>query len=75
MNGEARKLHLIEALLKEDDEQVLSGIENLLTRNEMLPVEKKGFMDLAGTLSDEEADEMIRVINEGCRQINPDDWK
>lgn len=75
MNGEARKLHLIEALLTEKDEKILSGIESLLARNDMKLAEKKSFADFAGTLTDEEADEWLKNIEEGCEQIIPDDWK
>lgn len=32
MNGEARKLHLIEAILKTEDEALLNEIENVLMK-------------------------------------------
>ena len=75
MSGEARKLHLIEALLKEEDENVLSGVESLLNRNETDNLPKKTFRDFAGILTEEEAEEMKKVIEESCEQIHPDDWK
>lgn len=75
MNEEARKLHLIEALLKEEDEKVLSDVESLLTRNETKPVEKKSFKDFAGIWTEEEAEKMKKDIEEACGQIHPDDWK
>ncbi len=75
MNGEARKLHLIEALLKETDDAVLSEIEKALTKSGLKAVTNKRFSELSNTISKEEAEEMERVIEEGCEQINPDDWK
>lgn len=75
MNEEARKLHLIEALLKEEDEKVLSGVESLLNRKETKPVEKKSFKDFAGIWTEEEAEKMKKDIEEACGQIHPDDWK
>lgn len=76
MSGEARKLHLIEALLKVDDEKVLSNLEELLSEKPMTSLEpKKSFKDFAGILTHEEALEMKRVIEESCEQIDPNDWK
>lgn len=75
MNGEAGKLHLIEALLKVNDEKLLEEIEALMARRQMKAIEKKGFVELAGTLTDEEADKWLKNIEEGCEQINPNDWK
>jgi hypothetical protein len=33
------------------------------------------FLELCGTLSRESAEEMTRAIEEGCEQIDLDDWK
>ena len=41
----------------------------------MKPVVKKSWKDLTGFLSEEEANEWIKNIEEGCEQINPDDRK
>ncbi len=35
----------------------------------------KDFLELCGTLSPEAAEEMTRAIEEGCEQIDLDDWK
>jgi hypothetical protein len=75
MNGEARKLHLIEAILEIEDEALLNEVESLLARSEMKPVEKKSLTDLSGIWTEEEAEEMKKFIEETCEQINPDDWK
>jgi len=75
MNEEARKLHLIEALLKEEDEKVLSGVESLLTRNETKTAGEKTFKDFTGIWTEEEAQKMKKDIEEACGQIHPDDWK
>ena len=32
-------------------------------------------VEFAGMLSDAEADELEKIIEEGCEQIHPDDWK
>jgi len=75
MSEEARKLHLIEALLKEEDEKVLSGVESLLIRNQTKTGNKKTFKDFAGIWTEEEAEKMKKDIEEACGQIHPDDWK
>ncbi len=74
MNGEARKLHLIEEILKIEDEAVLAEVENLISRKGQV-VKRRSFMNFAGIRTAEEADEMKRIIEEGCEQIHPDDWK
>lgn len=35
----------------------------------------KNIMKFAGILSDEEADEISKIINEGCGNIDYDGWK
>lgn len=75
MNGEARKLHLIEEILKIENDAVLEEVESVINRSKMEVVPRKSVRDLAGRLTNEEAEEMKRIIDESCEQINPDDWK
>ncbi|GAA4746982.1 hypothetical protein [Flavisolibacter ginsenosidimutans] len=75
MNGEARKLHLIEALLKVEDEKKLQEIEALLLQVSPKSSTGKRPEDFAGIWTEEEAEEIKKYIEEGCEQINHDDWK
>lgn len=75
MYGEAKKLHLIEELLKVENDAVLSEVEHILLKNKLVKQERKKFTDFAGMMTDEEADELEKIIKEGCEQIHPDDWK
>lgn len=75
MNGEARKLNLIEAILKLEDEATLSTMEKLLYTDEPTPATKKTFKDFAGIWTEEEAEEIKKHIDEGCGQIDPNEWK
>ena len=75
MNGEARKLHLIEALLKENNDAVLNEVEMALSRSALKAVPRKRFSELTSSISKEEAEQLEKIIEEGCEQINPDDWK
>lgn len=75
MNGEARKLHLIEALIKVEDEKLLADVEKVFSQHKLKPVERKSFKDFAGIWTEEEAEKMKKDIEEACGQIHPDDWK
>lgn len=76
MVTEARKLHLIEKVLKIKSESKLAAIENFVNQT----IKKQGkskpsIDDFVGILSKEEADEMKKVIAETCEIIDPDAWK
>lgn len=75
MYGEARKLHLIEEILKIENDEVLAEVESVITKNKMHAANRKSFKDFVGIWTVEEADEMKRIIEESCEQINPNDWK
>ena len=77
MYSEARKLHVIEEVLKVKSEATLAAIENLLKRSgESKPVKKgSGFKKFSGIWSKEEANEIEKIIAESCETIHPDDWK
>jgi hypothetical protein len=75
MYGEARKLHLIEAILKIKNDAVLTAVETAIAKNNLQLKPRKSFKKFAGGLTDEEANEFEKVINEACETINKDDWK
>jgi hypothetical protein len=75
MYGEAKKLHLIEEILKIENEAVLTEVETVITKSKLHAIGRRNFNEFAGMLSDEEADELEKIIQDGCEQIHPDDWK
>jgi hypothetical protein len=75
MYGEAKKIHLIEAILKIEDDTILAEIETAINKSKLNIVGEKNFRALSGTWTNEEADEMKRIIENSCEQINIDDWK
>lgn len=77
MYSEARKIHLLEDVLKEKDEAILIELESVLrrSRHKASGGQKPSIYDFVGILSKEEADEMRKAIEETCETINPDDWK
>ena len=74
MYTEAKKLHIIEEVLKVDNDAVLAELENVLSNSNSLK-SKKAFSGFHSDLSLDEVNEMERNIKEGCEQINEDDWK
>ena len=76
MYSDARKIHLIEDLIKIKNEAVLIEIESVLKRAAQ---DKQGSRlsahDFVGLWSKEDAESIERAIEEGCEQIHPDDWK
>ncbi|MEX8549405.1 MAG: hypothetical protein V5804_17525 [Mucilaginibacter sp.] len=76
MYAEIRKLHLIEEVLKIDNEYTLSALENILKKTSALENDfQSPFAALSGIWSTEEAQEIETAIVENCEQINQDDWK
>lgn len=75
MYGEAKKLHLIEEILKIENDAVLAEVETVITRSKLHVAGRRSFKEFAGMLSDEEAARLEKDIAEGCEQIHPDDWK
>jgi hypothetical protein len=74
MYADSRKIHIIEAVLKTESNDTLSQIEKVIQQSENL---KKTFSahDFVGTLSKEDKILIEQAIEQGCEQINPDDWK
>jgi hypothetical protein len=64
-----RKLQLILAILKIDNESIIIEGAN---RNKVV---KAHFSDLSGSLSEEEAESMKKIIADNFERIKPDDWK
>ncbi len=77
MFTEARKIHLLEEVLKTTNEATLVELENILNKTKKNRISKKkpSIYDFLGMLSKQEANQMRTAINEACETINPDDWK
>ncbi len=74
MYTDSRKIHIIEAVLKVEDEQVLSKIENTILQAKANG-RKVSAHDFVCTLSKEDAALMEKAIEQDCELIHPDDWK
>ena len=75
MLTEVRKLHIIEALLKTDDESTLNAVEEIMYLKNGADPKKRDFSEVLGIITEEEAEQMIKVIEENFEQIHDDDWK
>lgn len=77
MYSEAKKLHIIEEVLKIDNEAALVALENFMKISERGSSTEKinNFSSFSGIWSKDEAEEIERIIAESCETINPDDWK
>jgi hypothetical protein len=75
MNGEAKKLQLIGKLLAVSDEAVLAAVDAILIKADKATEKRESFKDLAGKLNEGQLKELELLIEEGCEQINPNDWK
>ncbi len=73
MYGEAKKLHLIEEILKIENETVLDEVEIVISKSRVHKDEviRQSFKTFAGMMSDNEVNELEKIIEEGCEQIHP----
>ena len=78
MYSEARKIDLLQKVLKVTNEDTLIELENVIEKskkNSRRTKKKPSIYDFMGTFTKEEANEMKRVIEITCGTVNPDDWK
>ena len=75
MYSEARKMHLIEEVIKTKNEAVLIELESVLRKSKTKDQTRPSAHNLVGLWSKDDADLIEKAIEEGCEQINPDDWK
>jgi hypothetical protein len=74
MYSEARKIHVIEQVLKLKSGAVLTKIEGILKKETKVD-KKPSIYDFVGILSKKEAAEMRKAIAETCETIDQNDWK
>ncbi|WP_212006207.1 hypothetical protein [Chitinophaga sp. HK235] len=69
MYGEAKKLHLIEEILKIEDDAVLAEIETVIAKSNVQPIHRRSFKDFGNMMTPEEAASFEKIIEDGCEQI------
>ena len=74
MQTEARKISLIEAVLKISNNAILAELENVLKKSKQKE-ESLSAKNFLGVWSKEDAELISKAIEESCEQIHEDDWK
>ncbi|WP_153800987.1 hypothetical protein [Foetidibacter luteolus] len=72
---ESRKIHLIEEVLKVEDESTLNALESVLKKAKKTRGKKNGIYDFVGVVTKKEAAQMRKAIEDTCETINENDWK
>jgi hypothetical protein len=77
MYTEARKINLLEAVLKVNNEAVLVELETVLKKSKSRKEKQPSFSahDFLGVWSKKDAALIEKAIKESCEQIHEDDWK
>jgi hypothetical protein len=75
MFEESRKIHLIEEVLKVNNEGTLVALETVLMKSKKPKEKKPSIYDFVGILTKKESGIMRKAIKETAEIINPDDWK
>ena len=75
MFSESRRIHLIEEMLKVKNEDTLIKLEAVLEESKLMKSEKQSASDFVGLWSKEDAALIEKAIEEGCEQVNADDWQ
>ena len=75
MHLETRKINLIGQILKIKNNKVLTEMETILNNYTEKGKNKYSIYDFVGFISNEEATEMTRAIEETCETIDENDWK
>ena len=64
--GRSKEITLIEEVLMIENPALLAEVETVIFKSKMHAVDQKGLKDFVGIRTAEEADEMIRIIEESC---------
>ena len=77
MTIEHKKIELIEAMLKIDEEAVLNKISNIIKEEKNIKKNKSQtkLEDFAGIWSKEDGEQMLKAIEETCEVIDEKDWQ
>ncbi len=75
MELETRKLHFIEEVLKINKQDVMDELEEVLRVHNTTPSQKHDFKKFTGVMNDDDATEMLQIIEDGCEKIDQDGWK
>ena len=70
-----RKIHLIEEVLKADNDSILDALEKALNKSKNQIDNKLKIKDFVGVISKDEALQLRKIIAETAETIHENDWK
>lgn len=74
MDIKLERKRLIDRFKAVEDERLIRALNDLLDIALRSP-SKKHFSDVFGVISTSEANELNSIIEDGCENIDPNDWK
>lgn len=75
MDIQTRKLLFIQEILALSNERIIDKLETILKKEKSKIEKKPSAYDLLGVISEKEATDMKREIEQACENINEEDWK
>ena len=79
MYSDAKKIHLIEVIIRSNDDALLRKIEADIndagTAAVVVEMPPSSILDLAGSITEDEANDWLKAIDEDCANIDEDGWK
>ncbi len=71
---EARKIHIIEEVLKLSNEEVLSELETVFSRSKKGKKNRQSIYDFVGVMNKNEVAQMKKAIHETCEKVHEEHW-
>lgn len=75
MKLEEKKLHFIEDYLKVSDIKLIDELDVVLRKQKKKTRSSSTFKKHSGIISNKEAKELSKIIEEGCETIDTNEWK
>ena len=75
MYSASKKIQLIEEVLRTENSSVLKELETVLKKSRKTIVKKGSAHDLSGLWTKSDAELIEKAIQEGCEQIQTDEWR
>ena len=74
MDLASKKLAFIEEYLHLSNEKLIDKLDTLLRKEKEKTAPKKSLSDFFGIMTKEEGSELIRNIDDGCENIDHNEW-
>ncbi len=75
MDLQAKKLNFIQEILASGNEKLIDKLASILKKERKKGSQQPSVYDLLGVISEKEAENMKKDIEESCEKIHEEDWK